>query len=265
MKDRRQDRPQGIARSTNRVGRASDWLGSAAFNEAPQPLHIWGICETNRSLFAMLARARDLPEAGEAFLGYMTAVFGIDPEQREEASGRRPFRSSFLSLIQGWSFDSNGPEGAVLKGWVESRFGLGPTFHKAVIEREAGTAWHAYVEEKMASRFHDNSIWSQLDLLFEFCQWAVRRFAWPGRSHLTLYRGANDIADRRASVVRLNNLVSFSSERSVADCFGDAILTAEVPLCKLVCFSGLLPSRLFRTEREFLVIGGDYRVSVDYV
>jgi len=28
----------------------------------------------------------------------------------------------------GWMFNSNGFEGAVLKGWVESRFGIIPNF-----------------------------------------------------------------------------------------------------------------------------------------
>ena len=32
----------------------------------------------------MLSKAADLPEAGEAFIYYMNAMFGLDPEQREE-------------------------------------------------------------------------------------------------------------------------------------------------------------------------------------
>ncbi|MGP3699656.1 NAD(+)--dinitrogen-reductase ADP-D-ribosyltransferase [Rhodobacter sp. NSM] len=264
----------GVVLSTNRVGRPADWLASAAFNEAPVPLHIWGVVEMNRSLFLMLDRARDMAEAGEAFLCYMTAMFGLDPEQRGEAtSGKRRFRSSFLRLIQGWNFDSNGPEGAVLKGWVESRFGIGPAFHKAIIEDPSGPAWQAYVTEKMASQFHENAIWVQLDLLFEFCQWAMRRFILPDETHLTLFRGINALSDhpmaersgRREAVIRLNNLVSFSSDRDVAGCFGDAILTTRVPLCKILFFNDLLPSHLLRGEREFLSIGGDFRVGIDYV
>jgi NAD+--dinitrogen-reductase ADP-D-ribosyltransferase len=222
----------------------------------------------------MLEQAGDLAEAGEAFLCYMMAMFGIDPEQCDAtASGKKRYRSSFLRLITGWSFDSNGPEGAVLKGWVESRFGVCPSFHKQIIDEVSGPAWEAYVEEKMASHFHSNAIWVQLDLLFEFCQWAIRRFAFPDRTHLTLYRGVNDFnehwiverADRHAAVVRLNNLVSFSSDREVADCFGDMILTARVPLNKIVFFNGLLPSHLLKGEREYLAVGGEFRVSVDYV
>ncbi|TCO71122.1 NAD+--dinitrogen-reductase ADP-D-ribosyltransferase [Rhodovulum euryhalinum] len=264
---------RSIGHSTNMVGRSPDWLASAGFNDAPEPLHIWGVREMNPSLFAMLDRAGDPAEAGAAFLAYMMAMFGIDPEQRDEGAGGRRFRASFLRLIQGWSFDSNGPEGAVLKGWVESRFGLCPSFHKAIIDEAAGPAWAAYVDEKMASRFHANAIWVQLDLLFEFCQWAVARFAFPGQTHLTLFRGVNafdahGIAEwtgGRGAVVRLNNLVSFTSDREVADCFGDRILTVRVPLCKVLWFGGLLPSHPLRGEGEVLAVGGDFRVSADYV
>ena len=254
--------------ATNLVGRPSDWLASAAFNDSPAPLQIWGVVETNRSLFRMLEQAGDLAEAGEAFSRYMLAAFG-EPEPREKGG----FRLSFRRLIAGWSFDSNGPEGAVLKGWVESRFGLAPSFHKQVIEQESCAAFAAYVQETMSSRFHDNAIWPQLDLVFEFCQWAIARFAFPGQTHLTLYRGINGFDEhrivertgKREAVIRLNNLVSFSSDRDVAGCFGDRILTARVPLCKILFFSGLLSAPQLKGEGEHIAIGGDFRVRVDYV
>jgi NAD+--dinitrogen-reductase ADP-D-ribosyltransferase len=273
MEDAR-NRRRDIGHSTNLVGRSTEWLASCAFNEAPARLRISGVEDMNRSLFTMLDEAGDLAEAGEAFSCYMMAVFGLDPEQRAGASGgKRRFRSSFRRLIAGWGFDSNGPEGAVLKGWVESRFGLCPSFHKEIIDRVSSPAWAAYVEEKMSSKFHNNAIWTQLDLLFEFCQWAMRRFAFPGQTHLTLYRGVNRfdehwIVERwsaREAVVRLNNLVSFSSERDVAGCFGDNILTARVPLSKILFFNGLLASPVLKGEGEHLAIGGDFRVRVDYV
>lgn len=263
--------------STNLVGLPTGLLGSAAFNDHPKALRISGVREMNRSLFEMLGQAESLTEAGDAFSNYMMAVFGIDPEQRERVVpeqrerlvyGRRSYRSSFLRLLKGWGWDSNGPEGAVLKGWVESRFGLYPTFHKEPITGPA-QAWIPYLEEKMSSRFHNNSIYTQLDMLYEFCQWALERHAAPGRTHLTLYRGVNDFAehplveriDSRNVVVRLNNLASFSSDRTVADCFGDTILTVTVPVAKVVFFNTLLPVHPLKGEGEFLVIGGEYRVS----
>ncbi len=274
MNEAGQPARRGIGHSTNLVGRPSAWLASCAFNDAAIPLHIWGVAEMNANLFTMLEQADDLAEAGQAFSAYMMAMFGLDPEQRAPASaGGRRFRSSFLRLIQGWGFDSNGAEGAVLKGWVESRFGICPSFHKEIIERVSSAAWAAYVSEKMSSRFHNNAIWVQLDLLFEFCQWAIRRFAFPGESHLTLYRGVNAFDEhwivertaRREAVVRLNNLVSFSCDRDTAGCFGDTILTARVPVSKIVFFNGLLSSHALKGEGEVLAIGGEYRVSVDYV
>ena len=270
------NRRRGIGHSTNLLGRPSEWLASCAFNDDPVPLHISGVREMNRSLFDMLAQAGDLADAGEAFTCYMMAMFGIDPEQREGAglgAGRRRYRSSFPRLIEGWGFDSNGPEGAVLKGWVESRFGIGPAFHKEVIERVSTRAWTTYVEEKLSSRFHNNAIYVQLDLLFEFCQWAIERFAYPGQTHLTLFRGINALdehwiverIDKRNAVIQLNNLVSFSSDRSIASCFGDAILTARVPVSKILFFNRLLSSHPLQGEGEYLVVGGDYRVTAEYV
>jgi len=196
----------------------------------------------------------------------MKAMFGLEPEQQRNGAAHR-YRSSYLDLLRGWAFDSNGPEGAVIKGWVESRFGIFPTYHKEQICRISTGAWTSYVEAKMASRFHNNSIYSQLDLLYEFCQWAAPPMH-KGKTHLTLYRGINCFDEHRVAqkldkhsfVVRLNNLVSFSGDREVATCFGDTILTVLVPLQKLVFFNTLLPMHALRGESEYLIIGGDYLV-----
>ncbi|MBI5131239.1 MAG: NAD(+)--dinitrogen-reductase ADP-D-ribosyltransferase [Rhodopseudomonas palustris] len=263
----------GIGHSTNLVGVPMGYLTDVAFNDQPVPLHIAGVREMNPSLFEMLGQAADLADAGEAFSCYMTALFGIDAEQRvRRAAGRSRFRSSFLDLVKGWGFDSNGAEGAVLKGWVESRFGISPTFHKQPIARIASPAWTTYVEEKMSSRFHNNAIYVQLDLLFEFCQWALAHFAASGSTHVTLYRGVNGFdehqivqrIDKRHVVMRLNNLTSFSSDRSIADCFGDTILTVRVPVPKILFFNRLLSAHPLKGEGEYLVIGGAYRVTASY-
>jgi NAD+--dinitrogen-reductase ADP-D-ribosyltransferase len=268
-----------VGHSINLVGVPTELLASCVFNDHPVPLHISGVREMNKNLFEMLSQAADLADAGEAFTCYMMAMFAIDPEQRErtidQPSGpaRRRYRSSFLRLIKGWGYDSNGPEGAVLKGWVESRFGIFPTFHKEIIQRFFGVTWTTYVEEKMSSRFHNNAIYVQLDLLFEFCQWALQHLASPGETHLTLYRGVNSFeehqiverVDKRTVVMRLNNLTSFSSDRDIADCFGDTILCVRVPVAKVVFFNSLLSTHPLKGEGEYLVIGGDYRVTASYL
>lgn len=259
-----------IGHSTNLVGLSTDFLASPDFNAAPQRLTISGAREFNRELFEMLGEAQSLAEAGEAFMLYMNAMFGIDAEQKDRpaANGLRRYRASFLRLIRGWAFDSSSPEGAVMKGWVESRFGIFPTFHKERIERIASPAWTTYVEEKMSSRFHTNSIQTQLDLVYEFCQWALAAFFAPGATHLTLYRGVNaseqGCAFKRGArgwtTVRFNNLVSFTHDKDVATCFGDTVLAAEVPLAKVLFFTELLPVHSLKGEGEYLVIGGDYEV-----
>ncbi len=276
-----------IGHSTNLVGVPTALLASAPFNDAAPRLHISGVREMNRGLFDMLDKAPDLPSAGEAFYKYMMAVFGLDPEQQEKAqeaeAGRRKgkardadlpvrrFRSSYLRLLKGWGYDNNAREGAVLKGWIESRFGLFPSFHKTPIHGFATDAWMTYIQEKMSSRFHNNAIHCQLDLMYEFCQWALERFVAPGQSTLTLYRGVNDFTtehqmvkrlDKRTVIIRLNSLVSFTEDREVADCFGDYILEAAVPVSKVVFFNTLLPNHPLKGEGEVLVIGGDYKVKV---
>lgn len=260
-----------IGHSTNLVGLPTDYLAGVAFVEAPRPVHVAGVREMNGPLFEMLGLAESLEEARRAFADYMRAVFAIDAEQRDpKASGPHRFRSSYVRLVQGWGWDSNGPEGAVLKGWVESRFGIFPTWHKGPLTRIGTGAWTTYVEEKMSSRFHNNSILAQLDLLWEFAQWALPRFVAPGATHVSLHRGVNDFAehrelraiDRHNAVVRMNGLASFSADRDTAGCFGDVILSARVPLQKILFCPGLLDVRALSGEGEWLVVGGDYPVEV---
>jgi len=256
---------------TNLVGVPSEILGSAAFNESTRPMHIAGVRETNRELFDALDAADDSQGAAGIFTAYMEASFALKSEAIGNAKSgveRRRYRSSYLRLLRGWAYDSNSPEGAVLKGWVESRFGLLPTFHKEPLRRFGAVAWARYVEEKMGSRFHNNAIQSQLDLLYEFAQWALTRWRPPGGGW-RLYRGVNDFdehqiverIDRRRVILRLNNLVSFSTERDVASCFGDCILEAEVPCAKIFFFNTLLPRHAVKGEDEVLAIGGDYAVT----
>lgn len=268
---------KALGHSSNLVGLPTDFLASCDFNDQPMPVHISGAREMNDNLFKMLALAADLKEAAEAFNSYMYAMFGLDPEQRDDRNRgqtqQRRYRSSFLQLIKGWGIDSNGPEGAVLKGWVESRFGIFPTYHKELINRISTGAWTTYIAEKMSSRFHNNTIYVQLDLLYEFCQWALAYLIAPGQTHLTLYRGINSFDAHHIKeqvgkdhiVMRLNNLASFSSDRDIAGCFGDMILTVKVPLAKLVFFNTLLPMHSLNGEAEYLVIGGDYRVAASHL
>jgi NAD+--dinitrogen-reductase ADP-D-ribosyltransferase len=258
--------------STNLVGVPTGLLASTAFNGHPLPLSISGAREMNPGLFRVLNAAPDQAEAAQVFRHYMEMLFDLVPAV-DDARPRR-FRSSYLKLLEGWGFDSNSAQGAVLKGWVESRFGLSPSFHKSVLGRFPSHAWMSYIEEKMGNRFHNNSINLQLDLLYEYCQWALARFWRPGQRHVTLYRGVNcweevehNPPPRRAGsfITRLNNLVSFSFSRARADEFGDWILEAQVPLVKILFYNDLLARHPLKGEAECLVIGGEYEVSAAYV
>ncbi|MDR3528122.1 MAG: NAD(+)--dinitrogen-reductase ADP-D-ribosyltransferase [Rhizomicrobium sp.] len=258
--------------STNLVGVPTGLICSTAFNAFPVPLHIASVRDSNRSLFKMLAEADDPLTAAGMFEAYMATMFDLDDQDRD---GRGPARfraSSYLRLLRGWGYEANSPEGAVLKGWVESRFGLFPTYHKDAITRFSGPAWITYVEEKMSSRFHSNAIQSQLDLLYEFCQWALGRFHSVGQKHITLFRGTNRFEeqyvlsrpDKRHVVVRLNSLLSFTSEREMAESFGDIILEVAVPTVKILFFNELLPKHALKGEGEYVVIGGDYEAKALY-
>lgn len=260
--------------STNLVGVPAPLLGSVAFHARPQPLHIAGTLATHAGLFALLRRCSSPAEARAVFAHYMQLSFGLAPPPPDAgvAEARR-WKTSYLKLLQGWGQDANSAAGAVLKGWVESRFGLVPAFHHAPLQRFPSTAWMRYLEEKAGGRWNNNSIWQQLDLLFEFCQWMLTRFALLGAGPcVTLWRGSTRVDEQlvagslrqRHCTVRLNNIVSFSLSRESASCFGDWVLRAEVPLAKLLLVPGLLDTRALDGETEVLALGGDYVVEAAY-
>jgi NAD+--dinitrogen-reductase ADP-D-ribosyltransferase len=265
--------------STNLIGVPTAVLGSVAFNAHPLPLHIAGTREAHGGLFALLERSTRLEEAQDMFGHYLEIAFGLRPAPADACRAeQRRWRSSYLKLLQGWGLDSNSPAGAVLKGWVESRFGLVPTFHHEPLGRFPSPAWVRYLEQKSSSRYHNNCIGQQLDLLYEFCQWALGHFQplapLTDGTHIRLWRGSNRCEEQlvggvlqrgqRRVTMQLNNLVSFSLDREGASCFGDWILEARVPLSKLLFFPGLLPGRTLHGEGEALVIGGDYELDASY-
>jgi NAD+--dinitrogen-reductase ADP-D-ribosyltransferase len=249
-------------------------IGSTAFNRHPVALAIHGTRESARGLFDLLDASADLAECAGIFRHFMEIAFGLTPDPAaRQRSERLRWRASYRKLLEGWGFDANSPQGAVLKGWVESRFGLVPTFHRAPLGRFPSPAWVTYIEEKMVSRFHGNCINLQLDLLYEFCQWCVRRFGVPARGELPVWRGVDSLDEHRVvegslrerrGVVHLNNLVSFSLSREHAGRFGDWILATGVPLQKLVFFPGLLGRSLLAGEGEVIALGGQYEVDVAY-
>lgn len=268
--------------STNLVGVPAWVLASTDFNAHPRALCIGGTRSAHVGLFALLTRCTNAQEASEVFVHYMSLAFDLQPPEPDaQASGEaRRWRSSYIKLLLGWGLDSNGPAGAVLKGWVESRFGLVPVFHKAPLARFPSPAWVAYLEEKLASRHHNNCIYQQLDLLYEFCQWVLQRFKpFGGAVHIPLWRGISraelswasaraggegraGVGGARRVVVRLNNVVSLSTRAHQAECFGDRLLRIAVPSCKVLFYPGLVSEVPLSGEDEVLAIGGDFEAEV---
>ena len=265
--------------STNLVGVPSRLLASTAFNAHPVPLAIAGTRQAHCGLFALLERTTDLSEARDVFVHYLSIAFGLRRPDAQELAALGPaeqhrWRSSWRKLLQGWGMDANGPAGAVLKGWVESRFGLVPTFHQAPLQRFPSPAWVTYLAQKTASRHHNNNIHQQIDLLYTFCQWALQRHGSPSpgitAQHVRLWRGSNRceeqvvagrLSDRRCTM-QLNNLVSLSLSPDEAGCFGDWVFEVQVPVCKVLVYPGLLPGQVLQGEQEVLALGGDYDVVV---
>ncbi len=223
-----------------------------------------------RLLFEELDRIDDHEERGSRFHDFMDVTFQLHQWQREESrSSQKSLKNSYLRFLRGWLFDSNSIEGAVLKGWVESRLGLIPTFHRSKISDIHSEEYYQYMVDRMKGSSRTNAIFSQLDLLYEFIQYELKRQK-PGCSHLTLFRGINDFEEhviveeieKNRFYMRLNNLNSFTGDFEKAWEFGSRVLRVSVPLPKIFFLCGILPKSLFKGEDEYLVFGGEYDVKV---
>lgn len=253
----------------NRCNLPAVVLGGLTFQRHPTPLTIDGVDALHRDLPAELDRHASKRTREEIFTNYMKGQFSLDaPQEAGWDEGNRK-NADYRRILRGWSFDPDNREAAVLKAWVESRFGLKTRYHREPL-RENPQAHLRYLHEATTGLYNTNALEHQLDLLFHYSQYELAREA-AGRTHLTLYRGINRLDDhdllekgeRGRAVLLLNNLNSFTRERERAEEFGDHILTAEVPVAKVVCYSGLLEG-LLKGEAEYVVLGGAYEVSIRY-
>ena len=245
-------------------------IASPRFNRHPLPLEIQGVRRAHQSFFSRLESLADPAGRQRCFRDYIDLVFQTGKWRRETTPlGRRSLRNSYLRFLRGWMLDASSAEGAVLKGWVESRFGLPPVFHAGRIEGIDSREYLVYLAERMRESARSNAVDSQFDLLYEFVQYELRR-RHSGIAVLTLYRGVKNLRDYRVIgeaggnrvVLRLNNLNSFTSRLEHAWQFGSRVLEAAVPASKIFFRSDLLPGILPRGEEEALVIGGDFEVTV---
>ncbi len=245
-------------------------IASRHFNDNPQPLEIQGVRRANRFLFDKLEAILSAEKRGEIFNDYMSVRFQLHQWQHQATdTARKSIRNSYLRFLRGWMMDSNSVEGAVLKGWVESRIGLPPTFHKARIGNIHSDEYYRFAIDRTKGSERTNAINSQLDLLYEYCQYELARKL-PNENRLILYRGVYDASEhevletvgKREQLVRLNNLSSFTAHEERAWEFGFTVWEVHVPLAKIFFYNDLIPNSIMKGEGEYMVIGGEYRVRV---
>jgi NAD+--dinitrogen-reductase ADP-D-ribosyltransferase len=256
--------------SLNRCNLSPWIIGSEEFQANPLPVEIDGARSTDIRLFRRLEEIAEAEERSRLFHDYVSVKFGLN--EKIELRGKAKSVYSYVNLLRAWGADSNRQAGAVLKSWVESRFGILATYHNGRLADNA-VARDAFTLDRMRGSAKSIGVLMQLDLLYTFCQDELRR-RFPNARCKTLYRGTHDpeeyaIRDqnnqgddqsKRITLVQLNNLSSFTSDPEVAWEFGSRAWEVEVPLAKIVFFSGLLPKSLLTGESEHLVLGGYYNV-----
>jgi len=253
----------------NRCNLPAVILGSLTFQQYPALLAIDGVAELHREFLAALTLCTDAGERERRFHSYMKQCFCLDDLQQAGLSeNAQKRRLDYLRLIRGWHFNADSIEGAVLKSWVESRFGLLPRYHKAPIRDQSEIAYRQYLEHRASGLYNSNALEAQLDLVYTYTQTELaRRF--PGQTHLKLYRGVNQWREHEQLGQRdgqtqllLNNVSSFSNCPDRAGEFGDTVFSAQIPFAKIICCAEVLPGKL-QGEGEYLVIGGIYGVEKD--
>ena len=243
-------------------------IASRHFDDDPRPIELQGVREANRFLFDLLARIEDPDERARRFDDWMNVRFQLHHWQEQATPGaRKSLKNGYVRFLRGWGVDSSSVEGAVLKGWVESRLGIPPTFHREPLSDRDGPGFGRYVADRTRGHAWTNAIDAQLDLLYAFTQHELERHH-PGERWMTLWRGQNDLEaheiverlGKREWVVRMNNLCSYTDDRERAWEFGDVVLEARVGLPRIFFAGHLLPRSILKGEREILVMGGETRV-----
>jgi NAD+--dinitrogen-reductase ADP-D-ribosyltransferase len=251
--------------SLNRCNLSPWIIGSEEFQASPLPVEIDGARATDAGLFGCLESIAEVDARSQFFHDYLCAKFSLNEKFELHGKFKSPY--SYVHLLRAWGADSNGPAGAVLKSWAESRFGLLATFHKGRLADDRA-AREAFMLDRTRGAAKSIGVLMQLDLLYTFCQDELRR-RFPDERWKTLYRGTHDSEEytvqtetgaNRAALVQLNNLSSFTSDPEVAWEFGSSAWEVKVPFAKIVFFSGLLPKSCLAGESEHLVLGGYYKV-----
>jgi NAD+--dinitrogen-reductase ADP-D-ribosyltransferase len=238
-------------------------LAGLAFQEDPFAVDIEWVRQEHGGFLEVLSRMESPAERAEAFHAYALKRFWAHETVDATPQGRERSRYGYIPLLRGWGHDSNGPSGAVLKGWAEQRFGLRPIWHGHRMRVGESEQDAEYLTTRLKGYL--DGIGMQLDLLYTYCQDELRR-RFPGRTHLTLYRGCYDPDQHfcrqtdEGEVVEFNAVSSFTFDREVAWEFGSTVWRVEVPMAKILLVPGILPPQLLQGEAEALVLGGEYLV-----
>jgi NAD+--dinitrogen-reductase ADP-D-ribosyltransferase len=264
--------PEGVFLPFNRCNIPAAVLGSRQFQQHPKSLSIDGISMLYKTFFAYLDECDSAQERAQLFMDTMAVHFRLSHLEDagwDKQNAHHRDKADYLRMLRGWLFDTNSREGAVLKAWVESRFGLVARYHGGHLTDRAH--YQAYRQARSQGIYGTNALEAQLDLLYSYCQYELAR-RYEEKQTLCLYRGIHHIQsyevlrqkDDKHATVLLNNLNSFSSDKERADEFGDQILSCQVPWQKILFFSNLLPGVL-SGENEYLVLGGVYDIAVTQV
>lgn len=246
----------------NRCNHSTWKLASEQFQRNPQPVVIRHVRQEHESFFRVMDGIADPEERAALFHDYALSRFWLHEDREKWPSLHERLRHSYISVLRGWGYDANGASGAVFKGWAESRFGLRCMYHGQPLDA-ATIARENFARERMRGWLAGIDL--QLDLLYTYCQEEWRRRL-PGERWLTLYRGTHDPeayivkSDDRGELVEFNTVSSFTGDREVAWEFGNRVWEVQIPLSKVVYFTGLLQQNLLQGECEYIVLGGDYRV-----
>ncbi len=267
---RAEDLPAQTCLPINRCNLPCHVLAGLSFQRSPQPLQLDGVHVLHHQLFDVLQREPDPRHRAVLFSHHMRAGFQLDeaptPTIRESRPGRA--KADYRQLLRGWLFNADGREGAVIKAWVESRFGLQTRYHGEPLPDRDSPAYQRYLAAQSHGLYNTNALHAQLDLLYSYCQFELQQQD-REQVHRTLFRGLNKLHDtpiladagERRRVLLLNNVSSFSTSRERADEFGDQVIRTHVPHAKLLYVPGLIPGAL-NGEDEHLVIGGLYEIEL---
>ncbi|WP_328833246.1 NAD(+)--dinitrogen-reductase ADP-D-ribosyltransferase [Vibrio ulleungensis] len=234
-------------------------LASLAYQSIPVPLYIYTLEPWLREFRKSCMKLSSINDRVEHFHRAMSERYQVHkPNVCDDGEVSNP--STYRKILIGWLFDSGNQQGAVLRAWVESRFGLLTRYHNLELLGPDSDRYDHYASLSGYYSLNSDELFSQLDFLYYYCQLELGT-RYSSVDHLTLYRGFSTLPTRTINeepVYLFNNLSSMTEDPELALQFGTQVVKVDVPRYKIICFDSLLPGTL-SGEREYMVLGGLYR------